>query len=387
MFRFPLTATVLLGLHIFSASAFAQKGGKGGGSTPAPSLPAYQLVELPSIASPTDPKNMSPMGLNVRGDIVGTCYMKGFWNAIYCPAGTGTTINLNSKINPTSGWQLGYGNGINSAGVIVGTGSFTVGTKRNWNAAYRLWPSSDASGFWTVESLGAQLGSESAAANAVNQNGVAAGWYTPADGIRRAFIAIPSGPELPLGQLHPLGDSAAKAINSNLNKVEVTGYAGVFVASDLQRRRAFRWSSAAGLQNLGLLGGGDLGRSEGVAINDNGVIVGFSSITRFDHHAFRCVPGAAMEDLGTLGGSNSSASGINQLGHIVGRAQLKSGAWRAFIFTDELKMLDLEELISGYPSTLKGYLKPTAINDWGVISATMEYPDGAESAVALVRVQ
>ncbi len=49
-------------------------------------------------------------------------------------------------------------------------------------------------------------------------------------------------------------------------------------------------------------------------------------------------------------------------------------------------MRNLEELINGYPPELKGCLKPTAINYAGVISATIEYPDGSESAAALVPV-
>ncbi len=167
---------------------------------------------------------------------------------------------------------------------------------------------------WTVESLGDELGGDSAAATAVNEAGVAAGWYTDDDGYRRAFIAFPGEGEFPLGYLHPAGGGAAIAIN---NENVVTGQASIYTSSGVTRRRAFRWTAEAGLQNLGILGGGELDSSAGYDINDSGVIVGVSSINRFDEHAFRCLPGAAMQDLGTLGGPESSASGINGVGHIV----------------------------------------------------------------------
>lgn len=51
-------------------------------------------------------------------------------------------------------------------------------------------------------------------------------------------------------------------------------------------------------------------------INDYRVIVGTSTNTDGYGRAYRLVPGATMDDLGTLGGNNSAAAAINNRGQI-----------------------------------------------------------------------
>jgi probable HAF family extracellular repeat protein len=74
-----------------------------------------------------------------------------------------------------------------------------------------------------------------------------------------------------------------------------------------------------------------------------------------------------MLDLGTLGGSNSSASAINAGGQIVGGAQTASGDLHAFLWTpddrDDLtgRMVDLGTLAGGVSSYATG------INDFGQV--------------------
>jgi probable HAF family extracellular repeat protein len=46
-------------------------------------------------------------------------------------------------------------------------------------------------------------------------------------------------------------------------------------------------------------------------------------------------------DLGTLGGGWSTARGINNLGQVVGSAQVPSGDWQAFLWTPEAGMQDV----------------------------------------------
>jgi probable HAF family extracellular repeat protein len=70
------------------------------------------------------------------------------------------------------------------------------------------------------------------------------------------------------------------------------------------------------MTNLGTLGGSE---SSANAINAGGQVVGQATTTSGDSHAF-LYSGGSMTDIGTLGGSQSYANGINANGQIVGQA-------------------------------------------------------------------
>jgi probable HAF family extracellular repeat protein len=82
-----------------------------------------------------------------------------------------------------------------------------------------------------------------------------------------------------------------------------------------------------------------------VDINNSGQAVGeFGSPTGFG--AFITGPnGIGMTDLGTLGGQNSNATGINDFGEVVGRAETANGEYHAFLFSHggltNLNLLDV----------------------------------------------
>jgi len=121
----------------------------------------------------------------------------------------------------------------------------------------------------------------------------------------------------------------------------------------------------AGLANLGSLADGQA--SQGTALNDAGVVVGWSTAADFfSVHAFITGPGGAgMRDLGTLGGDDSSATGVNRDGNVVGFADDASGNSRAFVTGDDGQgMVDLLSITRGLP---RGTLLQTVvgINDLG----------------------
>lgn len=93
---------------------------------------------------------------------------------------------------------------------------------------------------------------------------------------------------------------------------------------------------------------GTLGGTESVAtdINNKGQIVGYASTYGGETHAFFYDNGK-MIDLGTLGGTESRANSINARGQIVGSADISgSNKPHAFLYTDG-KMTDLGALDNG----------------------------------------
>src|SRR5690349_10949712 len=84
--------------------------------------------------------------------------------------------------------------------------------------------------------------------------------------------------------------------------------------------------------DLGTLGGAE---STAYGINDAGQVVGGALLADGAEHAFLWTRELRMVDLGTLGGRNSVATGINNRGQVVGRAQLASGDFHAFLWTPD----------------------------------------------------
>src|SRR5687768_6931550 len=83
--------------------------------------------------------------------------------------------------------------------------------------------------------------------------------------------------------------------------------------------------------DLGTLGGDN---SHASGINDTGQVVGYSETDSRGRrvHAFITGPdGAGMTDLGTLGGDYSWAYGINDAGQVVGYSTTDNGRSHAFI--------------------------------------------------------
>ena len=82
--------------------------------------------------------------------------------------------------------------------------------------------------------------------------------------------------------------------------------------------------------------------SRALALNDAGVIVGYSPTASFGRHAVRWSAGGAITDLGTLGGANSEAVDINSAGQIIGMSQIGgNAATHAFLWSASSGMVDL----------------------------------------------
>jgi probable HAF family extracellular repeat protein len=137
-----------------------------------------------------------------------------------------------------------------------------------------------------------------------------------------------------IGALDPHNENIPWAIN---NSGQVVGYTGplfdsVFYSSP-STDRAFLYSGGGSMRYLGTLGGP---ASFAWAINDSDEVVGTSSLSNGDFHAFT-YSGNVMTDLNNLAADPSwvlqSANGINSSGQIVGFGVHNGVGPSAFLFT------------------------------------------------------
>jgi RHS repeat-associated protein len=144
----------------------------------------------------------------------------------------------------------------------------------------------------------------------------------------------------------------------------------------LERRLLF---TTYAIHDLGTLGGTT---SSASAIDASGDVVG-TAATNSDsaNHAVVWFNGQAAQDLGTFGGTNSQATGINSFGEVVGNADNGSGGSDAFSWQQGQNLTDMTTLENGEILTAQ------AVNDDGVVTGSAVFPiidtAGVEDGYAL----
>lgn len=171
-----------------------------------------------------------------------------------------------------------------------------------------------------------------------------------------------------LAPAQPLSFSAAHAINE-LGQVVGVSMNGALV------QHAFVWSAGGGMVDLGDLPGGD-NDSSASGINNAGTVVGSSGAlnTAQGYHAFQWTSGAGMADLGAKpnNGYISFGAGINSAGTIVGASGFGSS------FTAYVKSSDGAMTLLSKPSGSS--TQANAINDDGVIAGFTQKSNGTTRA-------
>ena len=142
-----------------------------------------------------------------------------------------------------------------------------------------------------------------------------------ADGYSRGYIWL-SGTATDLGALSG-GACSPMAVNAF---GQVAGSSHI----DFDTVNAFRWEGGV-MTPLGTLPGASYESSGGLDINASGVVVGYSYNSSGYVRPCRWV-GTTITDLSTLGGHEGIARGVNDLGQIVGNADVAGGVDHAFLY-------------------------------------------------------
>lgn len=173
---------------------------------------------------------------------------------------------------------------------------------------------------------------------AINEGGEVAGYSSGKGGERAVWWDLRGNPK-PL-ETPPGLTSRALGLNDKGDIVGVTGSG---------RLQGLLWPNKGGLIELGTLSGAS--GSQAVSINERGQITGFADGVDGVPYRTRAVlwsaNGQTIEDLGALfEGGTSRARDINDRGEVVGTSSGGHHEVRAFIWTAETGMVDINSLVS-----------------------------------------
>lgn len=250
-------------------------------------------------------------------------------------------------ISTIAGIGSSVADAINNHGVI--TGSYQYGGPH----AFRWSPPSGLEDLGTLTVAGLSFGT------ALNDADEIAGTASTADNRRHAFIWTRSGGLVDIDTLNSL-DALPVAVGA---RGEVAGNRlPSLLDSDY---RAFLWTRATGMVDIRSGGGTPIV----LAMTPGLHMAGFINFVGRPQQAMSWTPATGTRNLGTLGGQGSRARDVNARGQIVGFAENRAGKARAFVWTAQRGMLDLNRYLRHAPRGLV-LDDALAINDSGAIVAT-----------------
>lgn len=289
---------------------------------------AYSVSVLPRINSCGGSHVLLARGVNSAGTIAGTQASCGGQWAVYWTGGNIAPVELPLYTGvPSDAYD------ISDDGTMVG--------ERNWSGQQHatLWSGGTPTDLGTI-------GGTNSLAVAVNNSGVAVGRsYVTASTEWHAFV-WQGGVMSDLGKLPNPGPTGHLAYDIN-NSGVIVGTGSTLADSGRYTPFVYQSGVMSALQGYG----------EALAINDAGVIVGYirPSARTTEEHAAMWVNGV-LTDLGKLPGAVSGrATGINNLGQVVGYSDLRPFLWENGVMSEL-------PIPTGYVSAW-----PEDINDGGTI--------------------
>jgi len=250
----------------------------------------------------------------------------------------------------TLGGSQSFAFGISSSGEVVGCSDVAGDLQRH---AFK----------WTqgggMQDLGTLTGYDSGCALGINNSGQVAGYMYNSSNSQITHAAVWSAD----GSIQDLGtlggsSSGANAINSN---GAVTGNSQTGGGNSVY---AFLWTPTHGMRKIGTQ-------------SSDGIGIGQSNVVGYENSHAAMWTGSTVQDLGTLGGDNSSANGISSTGKVVGYSEITRGGGdvHAFVWDAATGMSDLGTIAGG------NYSDAYAINSQGVIAGTSNMANGELHAV------
>jgi probable HAF family extracellular repeat protein len=227
---------------------------------------------------------------------------------------------------------------------VVNLGSSLLATLPDINArgqvAFSLQTGSGAAGYFyngaSLQNIGS-LGGGEVLANDLNDAGQIAGLSTNGLGAQRAFVWSAAAGMLDLGVVPGASESSAAAIN---NRGVVVGTS---VGVPFQPPHAFRWSLATGIEDLGTFTPSLAGGSFAAALNDAGLIAGSSDTETGERQAFAWTRSGGLVNIDTLHSYDALVVAVGARGEVAGNriASLDNFAYHPFLWTQATGMVDL----------------------------------------------
>lgn len=230
---------------------------------------------------------------------------------------------------------------------------------------------------YRIDAVPSLVSGGTSAAFAINDDGVVAGSSQTSSSVVHAIRWSPGSKPLDLGALSSGNASSATGINKGL---AVVGGANVTSVAS----HAFLYVDPGPMKDIGHLDLGGLSPTTqnitAGGINDAGLIAGtsplqlgaptYSAFTR----AFVWKAGT-MTDLGSLGGSNSMASAINQSGNITGSTSTPTAAEHAYLWNGAT-MTDIGVCAGAASSRGRAINAAGHIAGWCFFPQVNGYPNG-----------